>query len=96
MGDMYVIDRICIGYDLYQRLCTLASPLCMYSRMMSATGVYKVLDNLVLTIVALIGLLVENILYIHFCVGCDGALYSLTTDVIHNVVGVFGGYLLIF
>nr|DAJ12966.1 MAG TPA: hypothetical protein [Podoviridae sp. ctK5Q1] len=30
MGDMYVIDRICIGYDLYQRLCTLASPLCMY------------------------------------------------------------------
>nr|DAP10732.1 MAG TPA: hypothetical protein [Caudoviricetes sp.] len=27
---MYVIDRICIGYDLYQRLCTLASPLCMY------------------------------------------------------------------
>lgn len=53
MGDMYVVDRICIGYDFYQRLCTLASSLCMYSRMMSATGVYKVLDNLVLTIVAL-------------------------------------------
>nr|DAX72372.1 MAG TPA: hypothetical protein [Caudoviricetes sp.] len=38
MGDMYVIDRICIGYDVYQRLCTLASSLCMYSRTMSATG----------------------------------------------------------
>nr|DAP75613.1 MAG TPA: hypothetical protein [Caudoviricetes sp.] len=25
-----LFNRICIGYDLYQRLCTLASPLCMY------------------------------------------------------------------
>lgn len=70
MGDMYVFDRICIGYDLYQRLCTLASPLCMYSRMMSATGVYKVLDNLVLTIVALWFVLVQEVLNVHFCVGC--------------------------
>nr|DAL04040.1 MAG TPA: hypothetical protein [Caudoviricetes sp.]DAS36848.1 MAG TPA: hypothetical protein [Caudoviricetes sp.] len=33
-----LFDRICIGYDVYQRLCTLASSLCMYSRTMSATG----------------------------------------------------------
>ena len=67
----------------------------MYSRMTSATGVYKVLDNLVLIIVALWFVLVQDILYIHFCMSCDGALYSLTTDVIHNVVGIFSGYFLV-
>ena len=57
--------------------------------------VYNVLDNLVLTIVALWFVLVQDVLHVHFCVGCDRALYGLTTNMIHNVVSIFSGYLFI-